>query len=576
MPHKTDTTLTVSGASSTSGITYYIDTNNPPTTKQSSVSITSNTSSTTYYARACNGAGICGEITSYELKLDETKPGVPTLAIGDNIASGNWHIKDFILSLSGANNISGYTYYIDTNSNPTTARNSVSVTSNTASTTYYYKVCSGSGICSNIGNYVAKLDKTTSNDLNLKTTITASDNKASGSWHTADTTLTVSGASSTSGITYYIDTNNPPTTKTSSVSVTSNTSSTTYYARACNGAGTCGAVSNLSSYVMKLDETTPTVSVAASDSKGSGSWHNANFNINLSGANNISGYTYYIDTNSNPTTARSSVTVSTNTASTTYYYKACSGAGKCSTVGSYVAKLDKSTPTITAKSSSNYITTSTGKAISSYFNISYGVSSGSVICKVGSTTVSNTNNLSLGANTVTCTATSGAGLTKSASTVFRHQYTATITCSKGTYSSSSGKCEDDWYDSCYYGSYCEDTCEYGCDPDYVCGSECTAYNYTTECGDWSQLGWYETPNCPGCSCEVYYEDYGVLRDWECCWEEQGSCKSWKDVWCDGSCDACYTGSRCENTCEPESGTDYYDPTYSCPHGGTRSGTTCSF
>ncbi len=664
--HKADTTLTASGSSSTSGITYYLDTNSNPTTATSSVKITNNTGSTTYYAKACNGAGTCSSVASYELKLDKSTPqcsvvvatgtagsggwyksditlklqitettsgvlkstlsknsitentkeqvvtgsvtsnagivgtcsatfkvdkqtpATPVLTATDGKTSGSWHTANTTLNASGSSAISNVTYYIDASSNPTTARNSITITENTASTTYYVKACSGSGICSNVGSYELKLDKSTP----AKPSLAANDSIGSGSWHKADTTLTASGSSSTSGITYYLDTNSNPTTATSSVKITANTGSTTYYAKACNGVGTC---SQIVSYELKLDKSTPATPVlTASDGKASGSWHTANTTLNASGSSAISNVTYYIDASSNPTTSRSSIQITANTASTTYYAKACSGSGICSSVASYNLKLDKTAPTVTAKAANNNITTATNASIQSYFTITTsGPSGGSTVCKVGTKTVSNTNNLSQGLNTVVCTTTSGSGLTASASTIFHHKYTATGSCTNG------GQLQNN--NACYYannGGICGTTCHYGCDTVWnPCHSgspnECQG-GYTSTCYN-TCSGSFNTPNYPSsvssacglscsgksnCSCSCPSGPNGAALNctytyscnpYSCGWN---SCATTKNT-CVGAneqqnCDNCKT--RSDNSCTK---TDSTYLKYSCPTAGVNGNTGAS-
>ena len=93
--------------------------------------------------------------------------------------------------------------------------------------------------------------------------------------------------------------------------------------------------------------------------------------------------------------------------------------------------MDKRKPTIFAKASENLILNTDDKKITSYFDISYGVSGGNTVCKVGNKVVSNTSDLTLGINIVRCTATGNNGMTSSAITRFVHQYYADSKCSKG-------------------------------------------------------------------------------------------------------------------------------------------------
>ena len=107
---------------------------------------------------------------------------------------------------------------------------------------------------------------------------------------------------------------------------------------------------------VKVDNKTPSApNISASDGKSSGNWHNTNFTLNFSGANNLSGNLYYYNINSQvgvnygrgTSTQSSSASVSTETNSTTYYSLVCSVAGLCSGNSSYLVKLDKTPPTCT-------------------------------------------------------------------------------------------------------------------------------------------------------------------------------------------------------------------------------------
>ena len=92
----------------------------------------------------------------------------------------------------------------------TSTGSSVSYTTNTTGVTYYVKACNGAGTCGATSSYQIKLDKATP----ATPAITATDGITSGNWHTANVTLNFSGASSTSGITYYYGTSSSSMTST--------------------------------------------------------------------------------------------------------------------------------------------------------------------------------------------------------------------------------------------------------------------------------------------------------------------------------------------------------------------------
>lgn len=77
---------------------------------------------------------------------------------------------------------------------------------------------------------VVKVD----NNAPSNVVITASDSKASNTWHTANFTLSCSATKNgSSNLSYYYGTDNPEILG-NSISVNSNTAGTTYYVKACN------------------------------------------------------------------------------------------------------------------------------------------------------------------------------------------------------------------------------------------------------------------------------------------------------------------------------------------------------
>ena len=127
------------------------------------------------------------------------------------------------------------------------------------------------------------------------------------------------------------------------------------------------------------------------------------------------------------------------------------GVGRVGTCSVSITRDDE-IPNITAQSDENKILNTDNKAITDYFDIKYGVSGGNTVCKVGTKVISNISDLTLGINTVTCTATGNNGMTSSATTKFIHQYYADSKCSQGNLNSSKTSC-----------SYCNN---YG----WVCGA----------------------------------------------------------------------------------------------------------
>ena len=362
----------------------------------------------------------------YRIKLDPSIPKAPTITVTDGNGVGGrwytgaytyettpetgvWHIEDTTMTLSGANNLSKNIYYyaidqtvqvngdgratnaVGTFDNRDVAASDIKAiqSDNTPETTYYMRVCSVAGNCSDNSNYIVRLDKTvpnvptiTANDGNplggvwhVNETETSNNCSQSGVWHIENTKLTFDGANNISGNMYYyrtgsgisINSNGRPTNavdNNSGVSngvdttATSNTTSTVYYTKACSVAGKC---SDNGTYELKIDKTEPGApSMTAHDGKGSGAWHNAadvasksgNVVMTLAGGSNISGNIYWYRDSAEPVVTQGRISTGTkgnfnhgtNTAGTTYYAMTCSVAGKCSASNNYLVKLDKSLP----------------------------------------------------------------------------------------------------------------------------------------------------------------------------------------------------------------------------------------
>ena len=74
--HNTNFTLSFSGTGYPSGIYYYYGTTENPSTRGSSVAISSETSGTTYYVKACTSDNNCSDVSNYNVKLDKTAPTI--------------------------------------------------------------------------------------------------------------------------------------------------------------------------------------------------------------------------------------------------------------------------------------------------------------------------------------------------------------------------------------------------------------------------------------------------------------------------------------------------------------------
>ncbi len=162
----------------------------------------------------------------------------------------------------------------------------------------------------------------------------------------------------------------------------------------------------------KIDVTNPTVgSVSPSGTMGSNSWYTSDVTFNVTnGTDSLSGH-------KSTTVSPTSITSNTTGSNVVVITEDNAGNKVTKTFGPY--KIDKTAPTISVKSTSSVTVTkgASNAILSTYFNgATWSISgTGSVSCKVGSTTVTNTSTLAVGTHTVTCTATGVNGLTKSAS-----------------------------------------------------------------------------------------------------------------------------------------------------------------
>ena len=152
----------------------------------------------------------------------------------------------------------------------------------------------------------------------------------------------------------------------------------------------------------KLDKTAPVAGTATfSGTVGSNSWYTSNVTVNkVNGSDSLSGHA---STTSNISSITSNTSGQTVTITTTDL------AGNSSS-RKYTIKVDKNSPTLTAKNSTVYIDEGDNYAVSNYFNVSYGISGGNLSCSP-----STTGNLNNGRRTASCTATGGNGKISTAS-----------------------------------------------------------------------------------------------------------------------------------------------------------------
>ena len=366
--------------------------------------------------------------------------------------------------------------------------------------------------------------------------IVADDNISSNSWHNKDTSLYFKDSWAPSGITYYYGTDSNNLDKVGdSISLRENTSGTTYYVKACSNSNP-SICSNLSSYTFKLDKNTPVLVYNTSDNIKSNNWHSNNFNLGVGVSNQkdiISGLIYKLDANSNPYVERSNVYISTNTTSTTYTALVCTGAGLCSKAN-YIVKLDNVTPTINF-TNPGYITLGQDHNVSNDYKVSYGVSGGSISCSF-----TNTKGLSLGVNTVSCTATSNAGRKGSASYTYRHKYSATTNCSNGRFVSNG---------SCYY-TYRNNEYKCGCATYNSCRTSACGVSEYRSCED-SSCGIASYRSCEDSSCGI--ASYRSCENSSCGVSSYNTCQNSA---CGKTANSCRTSACGYATCR-------YSYTYTC-------------
>lgn len=270
-------------------------------------------------------------------------------------------------------------------------------------------------------------------------------------------------------------------------------------------------ISDSNTYSLKIDKVIPTCSLeVVNGTLGSNEWYISNVTVGFKEtdgtvsdifASNIS----IKDNSTNKSTITTSITTNGTFVVTGTVTDEAGNIGVCK----LNVKEDKVKPTIVAKSAKNYITLGQSKNITDYFTIVFSPYSGTgtTVCKVGDTTVTNINQLEFGTNTITCTLTGVNGLTASASTVIAHQYAATAYCNGGRtlsggnctyyYSNNESQCGCGTWNTCSNSACGAKTCE-----NAACGAKtcenaaCGAKTCTTSaCGQTCSCppGFFEAP-----------------------------------------------------------------------------------
>ena len=320
-----------------------------------------------------------GNVTLYAIWKDETKPTI-TVSSSPSTAWTSANKKFTVTATDTGSGIDGY-YISTSNTTPPTSGWDTS-TSNTkeytkGEGTYYIWAKDNAGnISSSVSVSVTKIDTTTPS---CSIVVTAGTYNSSG-WYTTTPNLRmqVSGGNSLKEGTYDFTLSSSPTYSNNlsadivsgsrTIDTTASSSGTsTWYGYVKNAAGVAASCSK----TVKVDTVTPTVTLAVTKSSSgasvsSGSWSNQGLKFTLTkSAVGSSGSTikYCKDTTNTCTpsyvaTSGTAITDYTSATGTYYFrYQAVGGNGKSSSISTYTAKVDTSSPTaptITNSSKGNW------------------------------------------------------------------------------------------------------------------------------------------------------------------------------------------------------------------------------
>ena len=366
-----------------------------------------------------NGSNGLSRSTTTKVDIKPLLPKIPTVVLRYNNSSGStyngsWTSNSVYFGLSAAtgDTVTYYQYKIGSTGTWTKPSN-LTMSDNNGSFTYssnidnniYIRACNSSGCSSATSGSTIKIDKTapTITAKSTSYTITVGDSNNTSDYF--NVTYSISGGTLSCSLV---------NTKTLSVGTSTVT---------CTATGSSGLTKSASTTVIVNPKTpsVPTVVTRNTNASGSiysGSWTYKSIYFALSAGKTsdvVSYYQYKVGTSG----SWNNVSASSNSGSFTYsnninntiYIRACNVTGCSDATSGSTIKIDKTAPTITAKSTSYTITVGDSNNTSDYFNVTYSISGGTLSCSLV-----NTKTLSVGTSTVTCTATGSSGLTKSAST----------------------------------------------------------------------------------------------------------------------------------------------------------------
>lgn len=512
-------------------------------------------------------------------------------SVNGQVYDGEWTDRNIYLSFGASGNYRyGIDYFIYTYNGSSTkiianrSNNTASLILDKSIKNFEYTVqafdgTSGKGTIVSCGKNI-KIDKGTINSVNITAKNTSGTTVTSNNWSDTNVTLTanVNPSTSVSGYLYQWYKDGEKYGSQTSSSTLTVSAKGTYKVEVTNQVGKIVKTSN--DFIVKIDTKKPTCTLVASGDKYN-DVYTSDVTISFSSVSDK-------ETDNSDGSGIKSKTIDISTITTDVSKQVVTGTvvdnvGRSNTCTIEITK-DTKTPTIVASEETNYITTSTNKSISSYFVDSFGVSSGTTVCKVGTKTVTNTNDLQLGVNTVTCTSTGNNGKTDSAQTTFRHQYTAIGSCSNG------GTLVDN--SSCYYASNA-----FICGTSQSCSTTCA--DAGTECVLWRcyliNYNSCHSTTYSSCNSSSGFPNYYVnsVGESKCCATKEvkeevlSSCANAKSK----ECIEQKTIQNCSNNCTTISNscnkTDSDYLTYTCPTTGIDSNTnttvnatvsdaTCSF
>ena len=314
----------------------------------------------------------------------------------------------------------------------------------------------------------------------------------------------------------------------------------------CNALGNngLGKTASTNIVVKPLIPEKPTIVAKLESASGSAydsSWTAKNVYIDITpGRSNdiITSYQYKMGSsgswitpgNLNVSNNKGNFVINTNT-NGDIYVRACNSRGCGSESNAKIIKIDKTTPTIKAKSTITPITVGTNTKSTEFFDVTYSISGGTTIC-----TPTTTGSLSIGSHEISCTATGGSGLKSTAKftlSVIADAPSAPTIITK--YRNANG--------ATYSGSWTNKTIYIGITPGSTSDTITTyQYKFSTD-GSWKNISWLSL-NADKSGSFTYSDEVDDTIYVRACNGSNCSDKSNgktiridtipPDIWCDGS------------------------------------------